>query len=506
MIPRALRLRARLVAAAVALGATTCAGATAHADPLANAVVTRPSLDEAVRALVEGARREGGTVGVAIVDVATGDRLAAESPSAPLNPASNAKLATAAAALAHLGPGHRWLTGLYGTRRGDLVPELVLRGQGDPTLRARDLGALARELAASGVRRVASIRVDQSHFDARLLPPAFEQQPDEPASFRAPVAAVSIEGNAVLVTIRPAERGKPARVDVAPPGFVDVVGAVRTTAKKDPEKLSVTLEPKGDRVVARVAGHVPEGGRAAVVARRVDDPRLYAGFVLRHALHEAGVEVAGGVATGGEAERTLLAAHRSAELGVVLGALGKDSDNFVAEMVLKALGAKAKGSPATFEAGAEVVTETLRGFGALDPGSVVRNGSGLFDANRTTAQSLATLLRAAHRDAAIGPEYLAQLAIGGVDGTLRGRFRPWAKTRAVRAKTGTLKAVVALSGYVLAPPGRSPAAFALIVNGVPDKAGVVRPLLDGVVDALAHRLWAGDPRDPSPAPEPSARR
>jgi D-alanyl-D-alanine carboxypeptidase/D-alanyl-D-alanine-endopeptidase (penicillin-binding protein 4) len=251
---------------------------------------------------------------------------------------------------------------------------------------------------------------------------------------------------------------------------------------------------------------VPEGGRVAVVARRVDDPRLYAGFVLRSALREAGVDVGGGVATGGEAERALLSAHRSAELGEVLAALGKDSDNFVAEMVLKSLGAKEKGRPATSEAGAEAVADTLRSLGAFDAGSVVRNGSGLFDANRTTAASLATLLRAAQREPALGPELVSHLSIGGVDGTLRGRFRSWAKTRAVRAKTGTLKSVVALSGYVLAPAGRSPVAFSLIVNGIPDKVGAVRPLLDAVVDALAHRLWAGDPREPSDPPDATAQR
>ncbi len=465
------------------------------------------TLAEAVRDLVDAVRRAGGTAGIAVVDVGSGESLASQGADAPLNPASNAKLATAAAALTRLGPGHRWLTGLYGSRAGDAMGELVLRGQGDPTLRARDLGALAHELSAAGVRRVGSIAVDQSHFDDRFVPPAFDQQPDEQSSFRAPVAAVSLEGNSVLVTIRPGDRGKPARVDVSPTGFVDVVGVVRTTAKKDAEKLTVTVEPKGDRLLARVDGHVPEGGRVAVVARRVEDPRLYAGFVLREALREAGVEVTGGVRAGGEGERHLVAAHRSAPLGEVLGALGKDSDNFVAEMMLKALGATTKGRPATAEAGADAVAEVLRELGAFGPGTRVRNGSGLFDANRISARGLAALLRAAHRDAAIGPEYVAHLSIGGVDGTLRGRFRGWSKTRAIRAKSGTLKAVVALSGYVLAPAGRAPAAFALLVNGVPDKVTTIRPLLDGVVDALARQLWTGDARAPAlPAAVPSARR
>lgn len=458
---------------------------------------------EAVRALSDGVKRVGGTASVAVLDVGSGEVLAAENAHLALNPASNAKLATAATALARVGPGYRWLTGLYGEKSGADVGELVLRGQGDPTLRAHDLGALAHELASSGVRRVGGIAVDQSYFDARYLPPAFEQQPEESSSFRAPVAAVSLEGNSVVITVRPNVRGEPALVDVAPAGFVDVTGLIRTTAKKDPEQVLVTLTSKGDRLLARVGGHVPDGGRVVRLARRVDDPRLYAGYVLREALREAGIQISGNVRTGGNGSQHLLCAHRSAPLGQVLGALGKDSNNFVAEMLFKALGAVAKGRPATTEAAAESVTEFLRAIDAFEPGSLVRNGSGLFDANRTTAHDLTALLRATYRDPAIGPELLAQLSIGGVDGTLRARFRPWASTRAIRAKSGTLNSVVALSGYVLAPAGRAPIAFATLANGIPGKVPVVRPLLDAVVDAIAKQLWAGGPRllpPPTPAP------
>lgn len=464
---------------------------------------------KAVRALADGVKRAGGTASVAVLDVGSGGVLAEEGAHLALNPASNAKLATAATALARVGPGYRWLTGLYGEPSGDEVGELVLRGQGDPTLRARDLAALAHELASAGIRRVDGIAVDQSYFDARFLPPAFEQQPDEPSSFRAPVAAVSLEGNSVVITVRPNVRGKAALVDVTPAGFVEVTGIVRTTARTDPEQLLVTLTSKGDRLLARVGGHVPDGGRVVRLARRVDDPRLYAGHVLRETLREAGIQVSGSVRNGGDGTQHLLCAHRSAPLGQVLGALGKDSDNFVAEMLFKALGAVAKGRPATTEAAADSVTEFLRAIGAFEPGSLVRNGSGLFDANRTTAHDLTTLLRTTYRDPAIGPELLAQLSIGGVDGTLRTRFRAWASTRAIRAKSGTLNSVVALSGYVLAPAGRAPVAFAMLANGIPNKVPAVRPLLDAVVDAIARELWAGEPRlppPPSPTPTPGKKR
>src|SRR5207245_1373220 len=104
-------------------------------------------------------------------------------------------------------------------------------------------------------------------------------------------------------------------------------------------------------------------------------------------------------------------------------------------------------------------------------GVVIKNGSGLFDANRVTAHSAAMLLRYVWRDTAIQPEFLAQLAVGGVDGTLHKRFRMDTTRRRVRAKTGTLDDVIALSGYVLGPPGKGPIAFSIFFNKV---AGHVR--------------------------------
>jgi D-alanyl-D-alanine carboxypeptidase/D-alanyl-D-alanine-endopeptidase (penicillin-binding protein 4) len=433
-----------------------------------------------------------------VVDIPTGEVLASLNAHTPFNPASNAKLITAAAALRTLGPQHRYLTGLYGKPSGDSIRELILRGQGDPSLQTSDLIAMARDLRAAGVRKVFAIGVDQSYFDDRYVPPAFEQQPNEWAPFRAPVAAVSLNQNIVLFTLRPAEKGKSASVTVEPPGFVDVTGIVRTSAKGDPEKIALTLEPQGARLAAKLGGTLPEGSAPVRVARRVDDPRLLAGYALRAALKDVGIEATGEVHITTSREKKLLAAHRSAPLGELLAALGKDSDNFYAEMIFKALGASKKGDPATSEAGAEAALRALRDMGVPEQGVVVKNGSGLFDANRATPSSMAALLRAAHRDPAISPEFVAHLAIGGVDGTLRGRFRDYRSYRAIRAKTGTLDAVATLSGYVLAPPDGSPIAFAIFVNGSSGKLAEARRAIDRVVNAVALETWKARPSSPSP--------
>ncbi len=92
-------------------------------------------------------------------------------------------------------------------------------------------------------------------------------------------------------------------------------------------------------------------------------------------------------------------------------------------MIFKTLGGEGKGRPAKSADAAEVVTRWLEKIGASDPGVVIKNGSGLFDANRVTASSTVELLRWAWRDPGVQPEYVAQLSVGGVDGTLHKRFR-----------------------------------------------------------------------------------
>jgi D-alanyl-D-alanine carboxypeptidase/D-alanyl-D-alanine-endopeptidase (penicillin-binding protein 4) len=253
--------------------------------------------------------------------------------------------------------------------------------------------------------------------------------------------------------------------------------------------VRLELSPNGFRLNAKIGGAVAEKDRPMSFTRRVDNPTLLAGYALRALLTASGIVVAGDVKPGGDQVKTLLAMHRSRPLSSLLYELGKSSDNFYAEMVLKTLGAEKQARPGKSADGAELVARFLRDIGALEDGTVIKNGSGLYDANRVSALGTVKLLRAAYRDPAIGTEYIAQLAVGGVDGTLHKRFRELRDHRVIRAKTGTLEATVALSGYVLAPPGKSPITFAILVNDVAGKVSGARAAVDGCVDAIARYVW-----------------
>jgi D-alanyl-D-alanine carboxypeptidase/D-alanyl-D-alanine-endopeptidase (penicillin-binding protein 4) len=443
----------------------------------------------AVTALSAWAAAAKGHVGALVLDVATGASLASTDEHRLMNPASNTKVLTAAAVLDRMGPDYRFSTGLFGRVEGGTVAPLVLRGNGDPSLETDELWELAAALKQLGVRRVDGVLVDQSYFDGDFVPPAFGQQPGEWAPFRAPISAVALERNAVTLNVVPGRGKAMATLWFDPPGFVETRGAVETRASGSGDGVRLSLSPAGPRLLGEVGGFVGEGLPRLRFTKRVDDPRLFAGYVLSEVLREIGIEVRGDIGVGGQAAHSRLTYVESAPLAVLVRELGKNSDNFYAETLLKALGGYVRGQPAHSKDGADAALAWMSEVGAFEPETRLANGSGLFDANRVSPWSLATALRQAYSSPRIGPDFVAQLSVGGVDGTLRSRFKTHAARRLVRAKTGTLDEVVALSGYVLPPPGKAAVAFSFIAEGVAGRHTEARERIDRCVDAIVALLW-----------------
>lgn len=488
--------RARIALAAAGLAAVLCAlPVRGENDPAASEhAALRARLEQLVEEAPWGERRRDELrIGIEVLDLADGDVVYARNPDRPLNPASNAKLLVMAAALETLGPAFTIPTTLHGVRDGDAVAgDVVLRGRGDPTLTSEDLWELARETRAIGITRVrGGIRIDDSYFDDERLPYAYDSQPNEDAAFRAPVGATSIDANAVEVWIGPgADAGDPARFFAYPEDFLETKLEARTVAGSGNALRMFAAPGPGDVTQVRIWGSIGVAAPWAAYARRIDDPVRFAGLALREALRAAGIAVEGsGISKGPVPEgATELARHESDPLHAWLWQLGKESSNFHAEQLLKILGAERKGPPGTAERGAEVVRETLEAWNVPTEGLVLRNGSGLFTADEVAPRTLTALLRAVYLDAEIRPEFLAALAVAGRDGTLRSRLAGPVVRGRVRAKTGTLAAVWALSGYALSPDGRSGYAFAVLVNDPCRRRDVARALQDDLAAALAADL------------------
>jgi D-alanyl-D-alanine carboxypeptidase/D-alanyl-D-alanine-endopeptidase (penicillin-binding protein 4) len=191
-------------------------------------------------------------------------------------------------------------------------------------------------------------------------------------------------------------------------------------------------------------------------------PALSAARLMRKALLLHGISVSGHAATGKVAfGATELSSLRSKPLWKILRRMDRLSDNYIAEMVIKAVGALggAQGSTAGGLAVAQTVLQDTIGDDAKNLHLV--DGSGLSSANRLTASALAELLARTSLDPTLGPPLRQALAVAGVNGTLRNR--PSGSGR-VLAKTGTLDGVSSLSGYATTQSGAR-FAFAILMNG-----------------------------------------
>lgn len=454
----------------------------------ATAFPAEPSLATRLREIVEK-QGAGMRLGVVVRDASTGDVLFNHHGDLALNPASNMKLVTAATALFELGADFTMTTGVYGKiEGGGHVPTLVLQGRGDPTLTFGTLVELAEALADRQVRSVSDVIVDGSYFDDRILPPAFEQQPDEVAAFRAPIGAVAIDRGSYVLRVTPGpSEGAPASVRLLGADYFLVDNQITTSGGGAAEVVAIQ-KADGEKMRLLLRGKVPAGILGVSYRRRIEHPLAHAGHAMADALRRAGIKHTGAIRISRMPESLpLLASHRSPTLGTLLDELGKHSDNFVAEMLLKVVGAEKK-QPGTTARGAEVAKDLLARAGVPRDAVSIVNGSGLFDGNKIAADHLARLLVLAYQAPGVRPEFLAHLAVGGVDGTLHRRFGQLNPPRIVRAKTGTLADAIALSGYVL---GRDRSfAFSVLANGVRGRASEARKLADDVVTALANELYA----------------
>jgi D-alanyl-D-alanine carboxypeptidase/D-alanyl-D-alanine-endopeptidase (penicillin-binding protein 4) len=180
----------------------------------------------------------------------------------------------------------------------------------------------------------------------------------------------------------------------------------------------------------------------------------------------------------------LLQSYESPELAEVVRDMNKVSSNFIAEMLVKTLGAELKGSPGTWSKGLEVAEDLLSELGLPRGTYVLRNGSGLNDTNRFTARQMTTLLQAVWKRFPVASEFVASLGIAARDGTMRLRMEGTDAAGRLRAKTGTLERVTALSGYVQSLGGER-FVFSVLVNDWSGKSGPVVSSIDRLGVMLA---------------------
>jgi len=420
-------------------------------------------------------RREDGRWGAMVVSLTRGDTLFAREPDAPVLPASTMKMYTSVLAFDRLGPDWRFRTevlrggslGQDGTLQGDLV----LRGDGDPSLSRRFWGgaefgrgydapvrALARRVAAAGVKRVTgAVVADASAFEARTIPEGWLTR-YAGSGYAAPFGALSLNENIVVVAIHPDGRVllEPATTGLRVENAVRVVGGSGTAV----------------RVHRAVDGHVVARGtvgRSAPVRRlqlTVGDPALYTAGALAAALEAEGVRVDGGVRAGrAPAGAPVVAGVESPPLSTLVAVMNRESINIFAENIFR----RATRGPAGDREGSATTGNALLGQllaerAGVPAGAVMASdGSGLSVLDRVTARSMVHLLGYAHR-APWGPAFHASLPVAGESELMRYRMIGTPAAGNLHAKTGTTNEVIALGGYTTAENGEI-LAFSFVFNG-----------------------------------------
>ncbi len=421
-----------------------------------------------------------------------------------MQPASTMKLVTSIVALDRLGPNHRGHTELRSAAPlagGTLAGDLVLKGGADPELGVPQFWALLLDLRQAGVTHITgNLLVDRSLFrPARFdqgLPP-FDESPEFP--YNVIPDALLLAGNLLPLEIKATPTGVDVAVVPPLPGL-EISSAMalgeRACSNWDDDWRPARVWQQDGRTGIELNGTFPRGCTQRAALQLIDRQEL------TERLFRALWQGLGGTWAGRALEQAapvgtrVLARRQSRPWGEVLRHLNKTSDNALTRLLFLELGVLAMAAEpqaTTRDLADRAVREWLAGHGIADAGLVLDNGSGLSRSERITPWQLASMLRVAHAG-----RYAAELAmslpVAGVDGGLRRRLADSPAAGWARLKSGTLRNVVSLAGYVNDPEGR-PWAVAIMVNH--ERASMARPVLDALIDHLARHGPHGQARAPS---------
>ena len=333
----------------------------------------------------------------------SGEPFAAYQEKMPLIPASTLKIATTYCALKKLGTTHTFKTNFLseGAMEAGVIKNLWVQGEGDPSLVIEKLWADVQELKNLGLKKIdGDIIVDASTFDTQDYPGRRE---NNKRAYNAHTSALSLNYNAMPI-------GRPPH---------------------------------------RHYRNIPEAD-------------LFFGNNLKALLKESGIIVAGSVKRGHADGKHLLYTAESKPLSEIIRDMNKFSNNFIAEQLVKIMGAEFLGAPGTTAKGMTVIKECLQTIGLNPAHFTIENGSGLSYKNKMSAQDLVKILLAAYHDFKIAPEFISSLSVGGVDGTMRKRKLPNELKGILRAKTGNLDGDSSLAGFL--PTQNGTLAFAILMN------------------------------------------
>ncbi len=432
-------------------------------------------------------------VSAAVMSLPDGEIIYERNADRVLIPASNQKIIPGAVALAKLGVAHSFDTRL--ALDGD---DLVIIGSGDPGLGDSKLAdqrggrptdvfvQWAGILTQRGITTIkGDIVVEDQIFEQPWVHPSWEEN-DITKWFAAPVGGLNFNDNCIEITLRPTKPGELVRFEVFPPSvWIRIDNRCMTSSKNKPWIHRPSSDP-----LYQLRGRCSRKSELKSVS--VPDPGIFTGEVFKAVLLSQGIDVRGKVRRAGDRDpldpqrREILAVHSTRLPDVLRRALG-DSQNLFAECLIKSLAVRpasdeSPGKAGSWQAGGAVALETIRGWGVDTSGMVIADGSGLSRDNRASARQIVQILRHVYMDSSGGSLFMDSLSRNATRGTLRKRMKDIPGR--VMAKTGYMRGVRTLSGYVRANP-KEWYAFSVLFNNIPGGTAPYNRIHDDVCRTLA---------------------
>ncbi|HDR9010904.1 TPA: D-alanyl-D-alanine carboxypeptidase/D-alanyl-D-alanine-endopeptidase [Burkholderia vietnamiensis] len=422
-------------------------------------------LPASVLVALQRANVPASAISVVVERVGDPEPLIAWNGSRPMLPASTMKLVTTFSGLSILGPDYRWRTTAYADGPidpdGTLQGNLYIKGTGDPKLVPEELIDLVDKIRKAGVRRVAGrLVLDKSYFAASTRDlPSFDD--DVSAPYNVGPDALLYAFKAVSFTVTPGDDGKVA-VDVLPPlanlsidnQLVEGGGSCGAAAAAARPTLS-GAGTAGGIMTASFSGDYPLRCGAHTTNLAILDHTAFFARGFLALWQQDGGTIAGPVDEGKVPNTARpLAVHHSPVLGSIVYDINKFSNNVMARNLFLTIGAVAGKPPATPEQSSRAIHAFLQRSGIAMPELELENGSGLSRDEHVSALSLAALLQAANASP-VAQTFIDSLPIAGIDGTMKNRLTNAGVLGNAHIKTGTLRDVRAIAGYVAGADGQS---------------------------------------------------
>lgn len=395
----------------------------------------------------------------------------------PRQPASVIKLLTTLAALEELGPARRWKTEAYVTqppRDGRLIGDLYIKGYGDPYLVIEHFWRFLRALRAAGLETIeGDLVLDQTHFAREEGDAAdFDNQPLR--AYNVLPRALLLNFQAVNFRFVPQPSAQRVQIIAEPlPANVEIENRVvlaDTPCRGWARRLDMKVRHEKNRTRVIFSGTYDTACGDNELFRVVSEPAPYILGLFRSLWTELGGRFEGSVREAAvPAEASLLHTAWSPPLADIIRSVNKYSNNVMARQLLLTLGAEQAGVPGTTDKGIEAIQEWLKRRQLSFPELVLENGAGLSREETITARHLGQVLLTGWRSPYM-PEFISSLPLAAMDGTLRRRFNGAGLEGRMHLKTGLLRDVRSVAGYVLDRAGRRMAVVCLHNHARADSA------------------------------------